>query len=114
MIVEYISVLYVIAYVKLVSIRLYKVFLVLVVLLKKKSFKRVLNILISEKTGFLEIPEGVYAADRLTVLQEVVGLVGAEADLCVPVALQGAGVDVGRACQHVLVVNNHQLREDRV
>ncbi len=54
------------------------------------------------------------AAERLTVLQEVVGLVGAEADLCVAVALQGAGVDVGRACQHVLVVYNHQLREDRV
>ncbi len=56
----------------------------------------------------------MYAAERLTVLQEVVGLVGAEADLCVAVALQGAGVDVGRACQHVLVVYNHQLREDRV
>ncbi len=51
----------------------------------------------------------MYAAERLTVLQEVVGLVGAEADLCVAVALQGAGVDVGRACQHVLVVYNHQL-----
>ncbi len=56
----------------------------------------------------------MYATERLTVLQKVVGLVGAEADLCVAVALQGAGVDVGRACQHVLVVYNHQLREHRV
>ncbi len=92
---------------ELVAIRLFKVFLVL-------TFKHVLNILISEKIGFLEIPEGVYATERLTVLQEVVWLVGAEADLCVAIALQGAGVDVGRACQHVLVVYNHQLRENRV
>jgi hypothetical protein len=41
-----------IAYVDLVSIRLCKVFLVLVVLLKKKSFKHVLNIIKSEKIGF--------------------------------------------------------------
>ena len=49
----------------------------------------------------------------LAVLQEVVGLVGAEADLSVAVPLHGAGVDVGRASQHVLVVYYHQLRGEQ-
>ena len=54
----------------------------------------------------------MYSPQRLTVLYDVVGLVGPEADLGVPVALQGAGVDVGRASQHVVVVHDHQLQDN--
>ena len=40
------------------------------------------------------------------------GLVSVQADLAVPVAVQGALVDVGRAEHDVRVVNHHQLRVD--